>query len=157
MDAATMSRIFEPFFTTKDVGKGTGLGLATVYGIVKQHEGWVEVNSEPGKGSTFDVYFPASDEVPAPNKEENASPATIAGGKETMLIVEDEPILRSMARDILEECGYRILEASSGRDALEVWKQRADDIDLLLTDMVMPDGSFRGGPRRDNCWPAGPA
>ncbi len=140
MDAATLSRIFEPFFTTKDVGQGTGLGLATVYGIVKQHEGWVEVKSEPGKGSTFDVYFPASDEVPAPKNRVNASPAAIASGKETVLIVEDEPILRSMARDILEECGYRILEASSGRDALDLWKRRADDIDLVLTDMVMPDG-----------------
>ena len=140
MDPVTMSRIFEPFFTTKDIGQGTGLGLATVYGIVKQHEGWVEVTSELRKGSTFDVYFPASDEVPAPKKEEDASTPTIVNGKETVLIVEDEPILRSMARDILEECGYRILEASSGRDALNLWTQRADEIDLVLTDMVMPDG-----------------
>jgi CheY-like chemotaxis protein len=140
MDSATMGRIFEPFFTTKDVGKGTGLGLATVYGIVKQHEGWLEVNSEPGKGSTFDVFLPASDKVPAFAEEETASAAPVAGGSETILIVEDEPVLRSMARDILEECGYRILEASSGREALDVWSQRANEIDLLLTDMVMPDG-----------------
>ena len=140
MDSATMGRIFEPFFTTKDVGKGTGLGLATVYGIVKQHEGWLEVNSEPGKGSTFDVFLPASDKVPAFAQEEAASAAPVAGGSETILIVEDEPVLRSMARYILEECGYRILEASSGREALDVWNQRANEIDLLLTDMVMPDG-----------------
>jgi signal transduction histidine kinase/ActR/RegA family two-component response regulator/HAMP domain-containing protein len=140
MDSATMGRIFEPFFTTKDVGQGTGLGLATVYGIVKQHEGWVEVNSEPGKGSTFDVFLPASDKVPAFAQEEAASAAPVAGGSETILIVEDEPVLRSMARDILEECGYRILEASSGKEALDVWNQRANEIDLLLTDMVMPDG-----------------
>ena len=140
MDSATLGRIFEPFFTTKDVGKGTGLGLATVYGIVKQHEGWVEVNSEPGKGSTFDVFLPASDKVPALAEEEAASAAPVAGGSETILIVEDEPVLRSMARDILEECGYRILEASSGREALDVWDQRVNEIDLLLTDMVMPDG-----------------
>jgi signal transduction histidine kinase/ActR/RegA family two-component response regulator len=140
MDSATMGRIFEPFFTTKDIGKGTGLGLATVYGIVKQHEGWLEVNSEPGKGSTFDVFLPASDKVPAFAEEETASAAPVAGGSETILIVEDEPVLRSMARDILEECGYRILEASSGREALDVWNQRANEIDLLLTDMVMPDG-----------------
>jgi signal transduction histidine kinase/ActR/RegA family two-component response regulator/HAMP domain-containing protein len=139
MDSATMSRIFEPFFTTKDVGKGTGLGLATVYGIVKQHEGWLEVTSEPDKGSTFDVYLPASDKTPAPEREE-AAEGPIVGGSETILIVEDEPVLRSMARDILEDCGYRILEASSGREALDVWKERAPDIDLLLTDMVMPDG-----------------
>jgi signal transduction histidine kinase/ActR/RegA family two-component response regulator/HAMP domain-containing protein len=140
MDSATMGRIFEPFFTTKDIGKGTGLGLATVYGIVKQHEGWLEVNSEPGKGSTFDVFLPASDKVPAFAEEEAASAAPVAGGSETILIVEDEAVLRSMARDILEECGYRILEASSGREALDVWNQRANEIDLLLTDMVMPDG-----------------
>ena len=140
MDSATLGRIFEPFFTTKDIGKGTGLGLATVYGIVKQHEGWVEVNSEPGKGSTFDVFFPASDKVPAVAEAEADSAGPVVGGSETILIVEDEPILRSMARDILEECGYRILEASSGKEALDVWNQRADEIDLLLTDMVMPDG-----------------
>jgi two-component system cell cycle sensor histidine kinase/response regulator CckA len=140
MDSATMGRIFEPFFTTKDVGKGTGLGLATVYGIVKQHEGWLEVNSEPGKGSTFDVFLPASDKVPAFAEKEAASAAPVAGGSETILIVEDEPALRSMARDILEECGYRILEASTGKEALTVWNQRANEIDLLLTDMVMPEG-----------------
>ena len=139
MDSATLGRIFEPFFTTKDIGKGTGLGLATVYGIIKQHEGWLEVNSEPGKGSTFDVFLPASDKVPA-FAEEAAPAAPVAGGSETILIVEDEPVLRSMARDILEECGYRILEASSGKEALDVWNQRANEIDLLLTDMVMPDG-----------------
>jgi CheY-like chemotaxis protein len=141
MDPATLGRIFEPFFTTKDVGKGTGLGLATVYGIVKQHEGWVEANSEPGKGSTFDVFFPATDEVPAVAKEEATFAAPIVtSGTETVLIVEDEHILRSMARDILEGCGYQILEASTGKEALEVWKQQTSRIDLLLTDMVMPEG-----------------
>ena len=140
MDSATLGRIFEPFFTTKDIGKGTGLGLATAYGIVKQHEGWLEVNSEPGKGSTFDVFLPASGKVPDFAEEKAAAAAPVVGGSETILIVEDEPVLRSMARDILEECGYRILEASSGREALDVWNQRAKEIDLLLTDMVMPDG-----------------
>ena len=140
MDSPTMSHIFEPFFTTKDVGQGTGLGLATVYGIVKQHEGWVEVNSEPGKGSTFDVYLPASDAVPGAPKAAVAATGPVAGGTETILIVEDEPILRSMARDILEECGYHILEASSGKEALDVWNRQANEIDLLLTDMVMPEG-----------------
>lgn len=140
MDTETMGRIFEPFFTTKDIGQGTGLGLATVYGIVKQHEGWVEVASELRKGSTFDIYFPASDEVPVPKKEARTSNPIVANGEETVLIVEDEPVLRSMARDILEECGYRILEASSGKDALAVWKKRSGEIDLVLTDMVMPDG-----------------
>jgi CheY-like chemotaxis protein len=140
MDAATMSRIFEPFFTTKEIGKGTGLGLATVYGIVKQHDGWVEVTSEPGVGSTFDVLLPASDEVVASPDEAAPSLAPVSGGTETILIVEDEPVLREMARDILENCGYKIVEAASGREALEVWNRRASEIDLLLTDMVMPEG-----------------
>jgi signal transduction histidine kinase/ActR/RegA family two-component response regulator/HAMP domain-containing protein len=140
MNAATLGRIFEPFFTTKEVGKGTGLGLATVYGIVKQHEGWIEVNSELSDGTTFDVFFPTSEETAAPGKNENASNAPVAGGDETILIVEDEEILREMARDILKDCGYRLLEASTGKEALEMWRKRAGEIDLVLTDMVMPEG-----------------
>ena len=140
MDAVTLGRIFEPFFTTKEVGKGTGLGLATVYGIVKQHDGWVEVNSEPGKGTAFSVFLPANEDQVVPGKKEIAAPAPVAGGTETILIVEDEEILREMARDILMESGYRILEAGSGRQALEVWRKSAPEIDLLLTDMVMPEG-----------------
>ena len=140
MDSATLGRIFEPFFTTKEVGKGTGLGLATVYGIVKQHEGWIEVNSEPGKGTTFDVFFPASEQTAAPGKKESAPDGPVAGGTETILIVEDEAILREMACDILKDCGYHLLEASTGKEALEVWRDSASKIDLLLTDMVMPDG-----------------
>ena len=140
MDAATLGRIFEPFFTTKEVGKGTGLGLATVYGIVKQHEGWIEVNSEPGKGATFDVFFPASEQPVAPEKKESVANAPVTGGAETILLVEDEAILREMARDILKDCGYNMLEASTGREALEVWRKCASEVDLLLTDMVMPEG-----------------
>ena len=140
MDATTLSRIFEPFFTTKDVGKGTGLGLATVYGIVKQHDGWLEVNSKPDKGATFDVFFPANEENAVAERKETADTAPAVGGTETILIVEDEETLREMARDILKDCGYRILEASTGKQALEVWNQSAKEIDLLLTDMVMPEG-----------------
>jgi signal transduction histidine kinase/CheY-like chemotaxis protein len=140
MNAATLGRIFEPFFTTKEVGKGTGLGLATVYGIVKQHEGWIEVNSELGKGTTFDVFFPTSEQMAVPGAKESAANAPVTGGDETILIVEDEEILREMARDILKDCGYHLLEASTGREALELWRERASDIDLLLTDMVMPEG-----------------
>ncbi len=135
------ARIFEPFFTTKGVGKGTGLGLATVFGIVKQHAGWIEVDSEVGRGTTFTIYFPASDEL-AVDTAAPANPVATApvGGSETILVVEDEMVLREMARTFLADCGYRILEAASGREALQVWWQHRNEIDLLLTDMKMPEG-----------------
>jgi CheY-like chemotaxis protein len=140
MDAATMARIFEPFFTTKEVGKGTGLGLATVYGIVKQHEGWIEVASEVGKGTTFYVFFPARS-APVEAKPPTAEPSTtVPGGKETILIVEDELVLRDMAHVILENCGYSVLEAGTGVEAIRVWEANQNGIDLVLTDMVMPEG-----------------
>jgi len=140
MDAATLGRIFEPFFTTKEVGKGTGLGLATVYGIVKQHDGWIEASSEPGKGATFDVFFPTSEQPVAPAKKDTDSNAPVTGGTETILLVEDEAILREMARDVLKDCGYHLIEAATGKEALQLWRGGADKIDLLLTDMVMPEG-----------------
>ena len=140
MDSATLARIFEPFFTTKEVGKGTGLGLATVYGIVKQHEGWVEVSSEAGHGTTFNVFFPASSEpVKAPPPETSHS-AKVRGGHESILVVEDEPVLRDMAHLILQDCGYHVLEAGSGAEALQVWERNPGAIDLMLTDVVMPGG-----------------
>src|SRR5206468_1222216 len=140
MDAATMSRIFEPFFTTKDVGKGTGLGLATVYGIVKQHDGWVEVASQLGQGTTFSVFFPAGTEPVKAKAPESAPVSQVRGGKETILVVEDEPVLRNLANTILQECGYQVLEAATGVQALEVWNGHPGPIDLLLTDLVMPEG-----------------
>jgi signal transduction histidine kinase/CheY-like chemotaxis protein len=140
MDAATMSRIFEPFFTTKEVGKGTGLGLATVYGIVKQHEGWIEVASQVGQGSTFSVFFPAGTEPVKAKAPEPAPVPKVRGGKETILVVEDEPALRTLANTVLQECGYQVLEAASGAQALQVWNGHAGPIDLLLTDLVMPEG-----------------
>jgi signal transduction histidine kinase len=140
MDTTTMTRIFEPFFTTKAVGKGTGLGLATVYGIVKQHEGWVDVDSEVGRGSTFTVFLPARSE-PLPSGQTKAAPDTqVRGGKETILVVEDEPLVRDMAHTILEDCGYRVVEAGSGLQALDVWNRNSGSIDLILTDIVMPEG-----------------
>jgi len=139
MSPETQARIFEPFFTTKEVGKGTGLGLATVYGIVKQHEGWVEVTSELGKGTTFQVYYPTS-AAPGEIKPEVASGTPAAGGKETILIVEDEPLLRDLAQLILREQGYNILQAQSGVEAVRIWERESINIDLLLTDMVMPEG-----------------
>lgn len=140
IDPDTMARIFEPFFTTKEVGKGTGLGLATVYGISKQHDGWIDVNSQPGKGSTFSVFFPAHSKPVEAKPAETVPDTEVRGGKETILIVEDEPVLRDMAHVILQECGYRILEASSGREALAVWDRHQASIDLVLTDVVMPEG-----------------
>ena len=138
MDAATLARIFEPFFTTKDVGKGTGLGLATIYGIVKQHQGWVEVESEVGEGTAFKIYVPASCKA---MPHDTARPAReVPGGDETILVVEDEPALRELVQEILEKKGYRVLEASTGVQALKLWERHKDEIDLLLTDMMMPEG-----------------
>jgi CheY-like chemotaxis protein len=140
MDAATMARIFEPFFTTKEVGKGTGLGLATVYGILKQHFGWVEVASKVGAGTTFEVFLPATTEPVEVKSMAKAPAASVQGGKETILVVEDEPVLRDLALVILESCGYKVLEAGSGVEALRLWQEHQAAIDLLVTDMVMPEG-----------------
>jgi len=140
MDYATMRRIFEPFFTTKEAGKGTGLGLATVYGIVKQHSGWIEVASEIGKGTTFKIFFPASTKTADELSEAPTATKTVRGGHETILVVEDEPVLLDLAQLILQDCGYHVLDASSGREALIVWQRHQGAIDLLLTDMIMPDG-----------------
>jgi two-component system, cell cycle sensor histidine kinase and response regulator CckA len=141
MDRKTLERIFEPFFSTKPVGKGTGLGLATVYGIVKQHKGWVEVKSEIGVGTTFDVYIPVAQTAAEPVAERPIEAAQAArGGNETILLVEDEQTLREWVREILQGAGYRIVEAPNGVDALKAWDEQLGRIDLLLTDMVMPEG-----------------
>ncbi len=141
MDRKTMERIFEPFFSTKEVGKGTGLGLATVYGIVKQHQGWIEVKSEVGVGTTFEIYIPASRSGEVAVSDVPATPAQmVKGAKETVLLVEDEPILREWVKEVLQECNYQILEAGSGVEALKAWDEHNGNISLLLTDMVMPEG-----------------
>lgn len=137
MDDATKSRIFEPFFTTKDSGKGTGLGLATVYGIVKQHEGWIEVESELGRGTTFKLFFPSEKAVAAPAPPP-ADPVTVGGI--TVLVVEDEAFVAELVRSVLEEQGYRILEADNGLVAQQVWNDHHGRIDLLITDLKMPHG-----------------
>ncbi len=133
-----LRRIFEPFFTTKEVGKGTGLGLATVYGIIKQHQGWIEVESTLGAGSTFRVYLPLGEESAEPN-EDTASEVTVRGGTETILVVEDEQTVRELVCNLLQGHGYRVLEADSGARALEVWRDHKDEIAMLLTDVVMPN------------------
>ena len=140
MDRQTLDRIFEPFFSTKEVGKGTGLGLATVYGIVNQHRGWIEVSSEPGCGSTFRIYFPVTARQSDPTGTTFTTLQSVRGGKETILLVEDEPVLRELVREVLGQYEYRVIEASSGIEALRAWDEHDGQIDLLLTDMVMPEG-----------------
>jgi two-component system cell cycle sensor histidine kinase/response regulator CckA len=137
MDGATRSRIFEPFFTTKEPGKGTGLGLSTVYGIVKQSGGHIWVYSEPGRGTTFKLYFPPHySAVPVAESERLAPPALDEGA--TILLVEDERPVRSTVRRLLERQGYEVLEAGNGQDALTLISARGAEIDLVLSDMVMP-------------------
>jgi CheY-like chemotaxis protein len=142
MEKEITERMFEPFFTTKELGRGTGLGLATVYGIVKQHEGWIEVESRVGQGSTLRVYLPAK-----------AKPLFIAGGStesedavhgtETILLVEDELSVRRPAALCLRKLGYAVLEAGNGVDALKIWEQQRQKIEMVFTDMVM-SGSITG-------------
>jgi CheY-like chemotaxis protein len=139
MDEATRERIFDPFFTTKEVGKGTGLGLSTVYGIVKQHNGFINVYSEPNMGTTFHIYLPAVDKA---DKEEEPEPIPIIGGDETILVAEDSKSVRDLIREILITYGYTIVEAIDGVDAVDKFK-KADKIDLLIFDSVMPKKNGR--------------
>jgi two-component system, cell cycle sensor histidine kinase and response regulator CckA len=137
MDRDTQARIFEPFFTTKEKGKGTGLGLSTVYGIIKQSGGYVFVQSEPGRGTVFTIYFPRVEE---PSASLGAAPASLAavGGSETILLVEDEESVRQLVRETLESRGYHVLEAANGQAALSVASMHPDTIHLIITDVVMP-------------------
>jgi PAS domain S-box-containing protein len=134
-----LPHIFEPFFTTKEIGKGTGLGLATVYGIVQQHYGWVTVTSQVGQGTIFYTYLPAVKGAPA-NPQAAATAPKLPGGNETILVVEDELAVRTLVGNLLRRCGYTVLVAESGVAALDVWKEHRSKIQLLLTDMIMPDG-----------------
>jgi two-component system cell cycle sensor histidine kinase/response regulator CckA len=136
MEENVTQKVFEPFFTTKEVGKGTGLGLATVYGIVKHHQGWVEVESAVGHGSSFRVYLPLISSkvaltISSPNEE-------IRGGSEVILLVEDDLSVRRMVATRLRQLGYMVLEAGNGMEALKIWAVHHQKIDLLFTDMMMP-------------------
>jgi signal transduction histidine kinase len=136
MDAETIEQIFEPFFTTKEMGKGTGLGLATVYGIVKQHGGFINVQSEPGKGTTFEIYLPASTGMAEP-REPHAEEKP-RKGNETILMAEDHEGLRQSAQEMLQALGYRVLLAADGMDAVQLFKANSENVDLVVLDVVMP-------------------
>jgi PAS domain S-box-containing protein len=137
MDEATLEHIFEPFYTTKETGKGTGLGLAMVHGIVQQHGGHIECYSEPGAGTTFKIYFPAlvSDEEP----EEKVAGPLPHGGSETILLVDDEEMILDLCSRILSKAGYRVITASNGKEALELYQARSDEIALVILDLIMPE------------------
>ena len=135
-----LERIFEPFFTTKEVGKGTGLGLATVFGIVEQHRGWIEVDSEVNRGTSFRVFLPACDGPAALHADDSKRIAT-KGGDESILLVEDEKPLRIIASMVLQQQGYKVFAAENPEAAMEIWKQRNGAIDLVLTDLIMPGGT----------------
>jgi CheY-like chemotaxis protein len=137
MDETTQGRIFEPFFTTKEVGKGTGLGLSTVYGIVQQSGGDIEVVSEPGCGTTFRIHLPLVD-APASAPETSKPTQAVHYGNETILLVEDEPGVRALASAVLQSLGYRVLEASGGHEALARAVRHESPIDMVVTDLVMP-------------------
>lgn len=139
ISADIMPRIFEPFFTTKEAGKGTGLGLATVFGIVKQHQGGVDVKSEPGKGTTFRIFWPAYTKTMGAAAKESGR-VRPSGGAETILLVEDETSVRTVTRAVLSRAGYHVIEASNGPSALSIWDAQAKPPALLLTDLVMPGG-----------------
>ena len=138
MDAATRDRIFEPFFTTKEPGKGTGLGLATVFGIVKQHDGYIQVESEPGSGATFRLFLPVTTKAGSAAQTGKTAAESLEGGSETLLIAEDHEGLREIARVALERRGYRVLVAADGNEAVAIFRSRSGEIALAIMDLVMP-------------------
>ncbi len=148
MSHEVVNRIFDPFFTTKEVGKGTGLGLSMILGIVQQHQGWIEVASEVGHGSTFKIVLPACEEVSMSTPADAVAPAFTAGNDDgdTVLVVEDEAGVRNLACEALKQGGYRVFEAADGHQALQVWGKSSVRINLLLTDIVMPNGISGGQP-----------
>ncbi|MBW2538337.1 MAG: response regulator [Deltaproteobacteria bacterium] len=144
MEKKTLERIFEPFFTTKGLSKGTGLGLASVYGIVKAHGGYIDVFSEKGQGTTFEVSLPAFEKEPA---QEKAVFNELFDGIETVLLIDDEQMIIDVGKEMLTQLGYKVLTATSGIEALDVYRRNQDTIDLLVLDMIMPD--MEGGATYD--------
>jgi CheY-like chemotaxis protein len=135
IDKETQERIFEPFFTTKEMGRGTGLGLASVYGIIKSHGGYINVYSEKDRGTTFTIYLPASEKEAVQEKKVTAR---MIKGTGTILLIDDEKMMLAVGGEMLEELGYRVLSAMSGREAIEVFQKDQDQIDLVIMDMIMP-------------------
>jgi CheY-like chemotaxis protein len=142
MDSETLEYLFEPFFTTKETGKGTGLGLATVYGIVKQNNGLINVYSEPGRGTAFKIYIPRHEKAPSEEETERTSDMPMGSG-EVILLVEDDPGILGMGKSMLERLGYSVLTARGPREALDLVKGHDGRIDLLITDVVMPNMNGR--------------
>jgi two-component system, cell cycle sensor histidine kinase and response regulator CckA len=141
MEPEVLARIFDPFFTTKEIGKGTGLGLSTIHGIIKQHEGWIEVTSNLGSGTQFRIYLPASNAAPASVPGHQRSPMLPEPGRgEVVLVVEDEVAVRELACAALQKRGYQVLKAANGPEAISIWDRRTTPVNLLLTDMIMPCG-----------------
>lgn len=138
MEESVRTRIFEPFFTTKEVGKGTGLGLSMVYGIIKQHNGFINCESETGRGTTFKIYLPRVKTPERFREPETKGSGLLAGGTETVLIAEDDADVRTLTRSVLEDFGYQVIEAVDGQDAVEQFQQRRNDISLLFFDVIMP-------------------
>ena len=138
MDKATQKKIFDPFFTTKEMGRGTGLGLASSYGIIKNHGGFINVYSEKGHGTTFNIYLPASEKEVS--EEKKPSGETVRG-TETVLFVDDEDIIIEVAEELFKELGYKVLIARGGKEAVEIYEKNKDRIDMLVLDMIMPDMS----------------
>ncbi len=140
MDETTQRRVFEPFFTTKKMGRGTGLGLSTVYGIVKQHNGWINLESRVGKGTTFCAFFPEATGL-QPAIQELPVAALPRSGKETVLFVDDEELIRELGRQVLEVYGYKVLLAEDGQRAIDLYERKRDEIDLVVLDLTMPQRS----------------
>ncbi len=137
MDAETRAHVFEPFFTTKEVGKGTGLGLATVYGIVKQHNGHIACYSKPGHGATFKIYFPATKMEKDSHASTDETP--MPSGTETILLVEDEDVVRELCQELLSSFGYQVMTAGNGKEALEIYRREGEKISLVILDLIMPE------------------
>jgi CheY-like chemotaxis protein len=139
MKPEVLERIFEPFFTTKDVGKGTGLGLSVIYGIVSQHQGWIDVESEPGKGTTFRFYLPVFSRQVADQVVRETTELDIKGNNQRVLLVEDETEVRNFTKTALEEKGFVVQDAASATEGLQVFEKEQGKFDLVLSDVVLPD------------------